>query len=138
MPTSIREQVLDALTSAVGGVYALETPDDERDLPVTALRDDQEAAEESYGVTNVTMPVAVARAEAATSQDRNAMRTQCDAIHAALIAEVSASSALKLLIDGVDYTGGFIQAVGDVCVAQANFNVRYHFVSGDPYTKDEE
>lgn len=138
MPTTIREQVLAAMTTAVGGVYALETPDDERDLPVTALRDDIESAEDIYGITNATMPVAVARAEQAASQGRNDMRTQCGEILGALISEVSSDSALELLIDGVDYTGGFIQAVGDVCVAQANFNVRYHFVSGDPYTKDEE
>lgn len=137
MPEPVRERILAALTAAVGGQYAIETPDDDRDLPVTAVQDDAEIAEAAYGSSMITLPVVVARAESAISQNKDAMRRQCNAIHAALIVEVSAAPDLQALVDGIDYTGGFIQAVGEVCIAQANFNVRYHTVAGDPYTTDE-
>jgi len=40
MPTPIREQLLAAITTAVGGEYGIPAPEDERDLPVTIVQDD--------------------------------------------------------------------------------------------------
>jgi len=138
VPVSIREQVLAAVCTAVGGTYALDTPDDDRDLPLTAVQEEPESAEANYSSSNITMPVVIARAEATTSRAANQMRIQCNAIHAALIAEMAASTALGNLVDSVFYTTGFIQAeAGKYCLAQTTFTIQYHTVLGDPFTIEE-
>lgn len=138
MAISIREQILAVFCTAVGGSYALDTPDDDRDLPVTAVQDGEETAEADYSCSQITLPVVVARAETTTSREADAMRTQCNAILAALISEVKASSALDALIDSVFYQSGFIQAeAGKYCMAQAAFTIQYHTVLGDPFNIEE-
>jgi hypothetical protein len=136
--TSIREQILAAICTAVSGTYALETPDDDRDLPVTAVLDEPETATANYGCSEITMPVVVARVEKADSRESAAMRSQCNAILAALITEMGQAEALKPLVDSVFYQTGFIQAeAGKYCLAQATFTVQYQTVLGDPFANQE-
>lgn len=140
MPTSIREQILAALTTAVGGEYGTPAPEDERDLPITIVQERglDQADDDDYGYSNLIMPVSVASAAVAASNDRALMRGQANELLASLIQTVFADSTLGALVDGIEYTGGGIQTeVGKFCFAEAQFNIRYHTVRGDPYTKDE-
>ena len=65
MPTPIREQLLAAITTAVGGEYGIPAPEDERDLPVTIVQDGTDEAGAQYGISDWITPVAVATAQAA-------------------------------------------------------------------------
>lgn len=138
MAVSIREQILAAICTAVSGTYALETAEDDRDLPVTAVLDEPETATANYGCSEITMPVVIARVEAAQSREPDSMRTQCNAILAALITEIGQADALNTLVDSVFYQSGFIQAeAGKYCLAQATFTVQYQTVLGDPFANQE-
>lgn len=146
MPTSIREQLLSAITTAVGGEYGVPAPDDERDLPITIVQDGEEVATPtSYGGTDYEIPLVVARAEAAPastegqtrSEYQNAMRGKCHEMLAAIQQEMFADETFSGLADGVDYTGGSIATeVGRLCFAEAQFSVRYRTVRGDPFSID--
>ena len=138
MPTAIREQLLSAITTAVGGEYGTPAPESERDLPITIVQDGPDAAEDDiYNQTNLLMPLAIASAESATSTDRDAMRTQAHALLASIITTMFADETFGGLADGVEYTGGGVQTeVGKFVFAEAQFTVRYHHLRGDPYTID--
>ena len=140
MPTSIREQLLSAITTAVGGEYGIPAPEDERDLPVTIVEDQPEqASDDQYNLSNILMPVVVARAAQAADNDRDAMRAQANELLASIKSEMFADESFGNLADGVQYTGGGIQTeVGRFVFAEAQFTVRYHTVRGDPYTIDED
>lgn len=135
---SIREQILAAITAAVGGEYGIPAPDDERDLPITIVDDGQEEAEQDiYGYTTVSMPVVIAKAEAATTADRTTMRQQADELLAQIITTMFADGTFGGLADNLLYTGGEIQTDASKFVfAQAQFTVTYHFVRGNPYQND--
>lgn len=138
MPTPIREQILQAITDAVGGEYYADIPEDERDLPLTSVVDgEDEAATDAYGVTNVTTLVQVVRAQKADSREKSDMRAQCNGILADMVVELSSDSATKALVDGIDYISGAIVPESDGCSGIASFNIRWHHVAGDPYTIDE-
>lgn len=137
MPTPIREQILAAVTAAVGAKYAIGAPEPKEDLPATVVRDEGETATAAYGITSLTTTVEVLRAEKAASRDKNAMRGQCNQILADLVTELHGDTSLAAVIDGIDYTGGAIAAEGDTCFGQAAFEIRWHHVAGDPYTIDE-
>lgn len=138
MPTSIREQLLDAITTAVSGEYGIPAPESERDLPVTIVQDGQDEAETTvYNQTNVVMPLAVASAAAATSSDTDFMRAQANELLASIITTMFADETFGALADGIEYTGGGIQTeVGKFVFAEAQFSVRFHFLRGDPSTID--
>ena len=138
MAVSIREQLLAAITTAVGGEYGVPAPDDERDLPITIVQDGPDVAEETaYNQTNVVMPVAVASAAVATSTDLSELRAQANALLATIITNMFADEKFGALADGVDYTEGGIQTeVGKFVFAEAQFTVRWHHLHGDPFTID--
>lgn len=138
MPTAIREQILSALTTAVGGEYGLPAPEDERDLPITIVEDQPESAsEDQYGYSVMVLPVVVASGAAAATTDRNAMRAQANALLASIVQTVFADAPLGALVDGVEYTGGGIQTeVGRFVFAEAQFSIRYHTVRGNPFTNE--
>jgi len=140
VPTSIREQLLSAITTAVGGEYGIPAPEDERDLPVTIVEDQPEqASDDQYNLSGILMPVVVARAAQAADNDRDAMRAQANELLASIKSEMFADESFGNLADGVQYTGGGIQTeVGRFVFAEAQFTVRYHTVRGDPYTIDED
>ncbi len=133
MTLAVRERVLDALTLAVGGEYGLPSPEDARDLPVTIVQDAADSAVAGgYGVTRLQMPVSVARAEAATSTSRAAMRAQAHAMLAALVAAALVDSTLGGLAVSVEYAGGGISTeVGKLVWAEASFVVTYQHKRGN-------
>jgi len=139
MPTPIREQLIDAIRSQVGGVYAVDTTLALAQAPITVVAEDAEtAAENEYGVTEIELPIAVARAEEATdSVDLNAMRVQANEILAGIIADVFAGGDFSGLARSTVYTGGGIQIeAGRLCAAEAQFNIRYTIAYGDPFNTE--
>lgn len=138
MPTSIREQLLAAITTAVSGEYGIPAPESERDLPVTIVQDGPDEAETTtYDQTNVVMPIAIGSAAVATSSDKDTMRAQANALLADIITTMFADETFGALADGIEYTGGGIQTeVGKFVFAEARFSVRFHFLRGDPFTID--
>jgi hypothetical protein len=138
MSVSVREQVIAAITTAVGGEYGVPAPELERDLPVCIVQDGQETSSpDNYGSDVIEIPIAVAKAAAAVSTDKGAMRAQANELLASIRADMFADETFGGLVDGVDYTGGGIQTeLAKICFAEAQFTVRYHTVRGDPYTQD--
>lgn len=138
MPDPIREQLLSAITTAVNGEYGIPAPEDERDLPVTIVQDGPDTAETTvYDQTNILMPVAIASAAIATSNDLAELRKQANALHASIITQMFADETFGALADGVDYVEGGIQTeVGKFIFAEAQFTVRWHHLRGDPFTID--
>lgn len=138
MPTSIREQLLSAITTAVGGKYDIPAPESERDMPVTIVRDEvEEASSDAYGATYIVLPVVIGKAETVSNLDQNAMREQAHSLHAAIITAMHTDETFGGLADSVEYiTGGIETEVGKFVFAEAQFNVRYHHVRGDPFTID--
>jgi hypothetical protein len=137
MPVSIREQILAAITTAVDGVYGVPAPELDRDLPICIVQDGEEtAAPDQYGFDTIELPVAVAKAAAATSTNKGAMRAQANELLASIRADMFADETFSGLADGVEYTGGGIQTeLAKICFAEAQFLVRYQTVRGDPYTQ---
>lgn len=136
-PVSIREQLLAAITTAVNGSYGTTTPEDERGLPITMVQDGRDDATPRYDTSQVTTPVAVARAEVASSDDLTALRAQANEMLAQLVIDMHADETFGGLADGLDYAGGGIQVdQGKFIFAEASFLVRWHHVRGDPHTQD--
>jgi hypothetical protein len=146
MPTPVREQLLSAITTAVGGTYGVPLSEDERDLPLIIVQDGEEVAEPTaYGATEYTIEVSVISVDKAADrvagqsqeQYQAAMRAKCHELLAASQVLFFADPTFGGLADGVDYTGGSITAEANgLCYAAAQFSVRYHTVRGDPFTID--
>lgn len=137
MPT-VREQLLAAITATMSAEWAVPSPEDERDLPLTIVQDGTDEASTQYGSTACVMPLAVATAQAAASADRDALRAQAHEALGQIVVGMFADPAFGGLADGVDYVGGGIEVqIGKFVFAEAQFRVRYHHVLGDPYTIDE-
>ena len=135
MTTAVRERLIAAIQTAVGGSYGLPVPEDERDVPVTIVQDATDEAADAYGVTQLAMPLSVGRAEAAVGSTREALRAQAHAALAAIVAEMHADETFGGLADGIDYVGGGILIeLGRFVFAEASFRVRYHHVRGDATT----
>jgi len=134
MPVSIREQLLSAITTAVGGVFDTDLPTDERELPITLVADDAESATEDYDQIVARMPVAVARAAAATDRDSGTQRAQANELLAALIGEMNTDETFGGLAQGTLYDGGGIAINNKFVAAEAQFTITYSYVRGDPYT----
>lgn len=133
MTASVRERLLAAITTAVGGVYRVPTPDDERDLPLTFVQDGNDDVETDYDFTKLLMPVAVARAELACSSDRAAQRTEANAALAALIVAMYTDETFGGLAQGITLVGQGIQTeLGKYVFAEASFQVKYQHLRGDP------
>lgn len=131
--TARRELLLASILTATGGVYGLPAPEDERDLPVTLVQDSADSVTQSFDASACSMPLNVARAEVASSNDRNALRIQAHAALAAIITAMHADETFGGLADGVDYTGGGIQIeAGKFVFAEASFTVRYQHLRGQP------
>lgn len=133
MTASVRERLLVAIVAAVGGVYGLPTPEDERDLPVTIVQDGIDTWSDSYDTTLCTLPLNVGRAELAASSTRDAQRTQAHAALAALITAMYTDPTFGGLATSVSATGGGIQLeAGKFVFAEATFTVFYQHLRGQP------
>jgi hypothetical protein len=104
------------------------------------VEEGEDAAEnDQYGITNIEMPVAIAKAAAAAPQaSRALLRAQANELLAQIITAMFSDETFTGLADGVQYTGGgILTEIGKLVFAEAQFTVRYHHVRGDPYTIDE-
>lgn len=131
MPAVIREQLLNAILAAVGGEYGIPPPEDERDVPVTIVQDGVDDVATSFDTHNATMPLAIARAEAAANTNRDTMRAHAHEMLGAIVAAMHADETFGGLARGVDYTSGGIAIGGGALVfAEATFRVRYSHARG--------
>lgn len=145
MPTPIREQLLAAITTAVGGEYSIPAPEDERDLPVTIVQDGTDEAGALYGYSAWVTPVAVATAQAAVDTSalsstaaRAALRAQAHEMLAALHHALNADPTFGGLAEGFDEDGQGIQTeIGKFVFAELQIRVRWHHVRGNPYQIDD-
>lgn len=129
--TVIREQLIGAILTAVSGEYGIPPPEDERDVPVTIVQDGDDEVTTSFDTDNLTMPVNVARAEAAASTDRDVMRAHAHEMLGTLVAAMFVDETFGGLARGVDYTGGGIaMGAGPLVFAEAAFRVRYSHARG--------
>lgn len=134
MATSIREQLLAAITAAVDGEYGVPAPEDERDLPLTIVQDSSDDAAPRYDSIELVTPIAIGRAEQAISTDRVQLRAQAHEMLARIVTDMAADETFGGLAVGVDYAGGGIQAeVGKFVFAEASFRVRWRHLRGNPY-----
>lgn len=140
MPTSIREQLLAAITTAVSGKYGIPSADAFRDLPVTIVVEGEEVAtQEEHNVDTMEMEVAVAKGaevpETVDPTDTSAIRSQAHELLAAARQAMFADETFGGLATSVQYSGGGIQSdLTRIVFAEAQFVVRYQTVRGDPYT----
>lgn len=145
MPVPIREQLLAAITEAVGGEYSIPAPEDERDLPVTIVQDGTDEAGAQYGVSAWITPVAIATAQAAvdttamsSTAARVALRAQAHDALAALHVALAEDPSFGGLADGFDDAGQAIQTeVGRFVFAELQIRVRWHHVRGNPDLIDD-
>ncbi len=137
MATSIREQLLAAITTAVGGEYGAPFPERPSDLPATRVLDGDDEATDHYGVSAIETALEIGRGANATDLDMTAMRTQAHGLLADLITEVHADETFGGLANGIQYNGGGIAADNQFVFAVAQFTVLWHHVRGDPFTIDE-
>lgn len=133
MTDSVRERLIAAILTATGGKYALESPMDVSELPVTVVQDGNDSAETNYDFTRCVMPVSVARAEQASSPVSDVQRLQAHAALQNLIELMHADETFGGLAQGIDYVGGGIQIdAGKLIFAEATFQVRYQHLRGQP------
>lgn len=133
MTDSVRERLVAAILTAVNGRYALESPMDLSELPVTVVQDGTDDASANYDFTRCVMPISVARAEQAASPVSEVQRKQAHAALQDLIELMHADETFGGLAQGVDYVGGGIQIdAGKLIFAEATFQVRYQHLRGQP------
>ena len=145
MTAPVREQLLAAITAAVGGEYAIPAPEDERDLPVTIVQDGADEALPIYGVSAWTTPIGIGTAAAAidtsamtSTAARAALRAQAHDMLAALLTALHVDETFGALADGFDLAGQGIQTeIGKFVFAELQIRVRWHHVRGNPILINE-
>lgn len=137
MTAPVREQLLAALTTAVGGEYRLPSPDGERDLPKTFVQDSTDESGEDYDFTSHVTPVAVARIAEATGTTTADRRAQANEMLAELVQAMYADPTFGGLAQGVDMVGQGVQVeLSKFVFAEASFRVRWRHVRGDPWATE--
>lgn len=139
MPTPVREQILQAITTRVAGKRGFEQFD-QQDLPITIVIEGDDTEENSdYDFTRVTMPFTVGRAAAATGNKTNEWKTQANELLADIVVAVyTGGEDLGGLAESIVYAGGSTDLLTDGArgvAAQAFFEVRFKFIRGNPYSQ---
>lgn len=145
MTAPIREQLLAAITTAVGGEYSIPAPEDERDLPVTIVQDGTDEAVAIYGVSAWVTPVAIATAQAAIDTSamtptaaRAALRGQAHQALADLVDALHVDETFGELAEDFDLVGQGIQTeIGRFVFAELQIRVRWQHARGNPYQINE-
>lgn len=138
MTLSIRERLLAAITTAVGGVYAEPDPVDERDLPFTLVVDQDETATQTYDTITHKLPVSIVRITAATVEHSGAaLRAQANEQLAQLMVSMHNGGDFSgLATSPAEYTGGGTAVeAGQNVFAQADYIITYRTTRGNPYTQ---
>lgn len=131
-PIAVRERLLAAITTAVGGVYRVPSAEDERDLPLVFVQDGPDEGSTDYDYTRLVMPVSVAAAAEASSTDRAAQRAQAHELLADLVADMTADETFGGLAQGVELVGVSINTeLGKFLFAESSWQVKYRHLRGD-------
>jgi len=138
----IREQIIRALISRTGAVRQLPTYD-HADLPLTVIQAGEDsAAEDMYGMTNVTMQVGIARALNMSGVKGDDWDQTLNNELADLIVEVfTGGDDLGGLAKGMDYVSGTTDLLTEAAQGggvAVTVNVRFAFVHGNPYSQDAD
>lgn len=137
MTATVRERLLEAITGAVGGVYRMPSPEDERDLPLTFVQDSMDEGSSDYDFVNWITPVAVGRAELAVASEKELQRAQAHDVLGLLIRDMFVDEKFGGLAQGVDVVAQGIQTeMGKFVFAEASFLVRWRHVRGDPWATE--
>ena len=142
MSLPIREQIIRALISRTGAVRQLPTYD-HADLPLTVIQAGEDsAAEDMYGMTNVTMQVGIARALNMSGVKGDDWDQTLNNELADLIVEVfTGGDDLGGLAKGMDYVSGTTDLLTEAAQGggvAVTVNVRFAFVHGNPYSQDAD
>lgn len=133
MTDSVRERLMAAILTRVGGQYGLPEALDERELPATVVDDGRDSVVQATGVTRLTMNVTICRAEPAVSTNPDAMRVQAHAALASLIVAMHADETFGGLAKGVEYLECAIAMdARRIVFAEAVFSVSYEHERGNP------
>lgn len=136
MPTAIRDQILAAIGTAVSADYG-DFPARLNNLPVRRfIASEDTDSDDDYGHTHSVMPVTVAIADEATATDPDTKRSESNALLADIVAGMFADETFGALADGIEQKGKATGDDGKTIFGFVLFDVRYHTVRGDPYTKD--
>lgn len=131
-PVAVRERLLAAITTAVGGVYRVPSAEDERDLPLVFVQDGPDEASSNYDFVRLVMPVSVAHAAEAVSTDRAEQRAQAHEMLADLVAAMQADETFGGLAQGVELVGVSINTeLGKLVFAESSWQVTYRHLRGD-------
>lgn len=137
MPTSIREQWISALTTALLAEWGTPFPTTEAGLPFTRVLEGADAVSLQYDTATVQTSIEVGRMAKATSTELATMRAEANQLLADLQTEAAtAATTLDDLLDGIDYAGGDIGVDSKFIYAVAELTVHWHHVRDDPYTID--
>ena len=131
-PIAVRERLLAAITTAVGGVYRVPSAEDERDLPLVFVQDGPDEGSTNYDYTTLVMPVSVATAAEAVSTDRALLRAQAHELLADLVADMQADETFGGLALGLELVGVSINTeLGKFVFAESAWQVTYRHLRGD-------
>ena len=138
----IREQIIRALIARTGAVRQLPTYD-HADLPLTVIQaGDDNAAEDMYGMTNVTMQVGIARALNMSGVKGDDWDQTLNNELADLIVEVfTGDDDLGGIAKGIDYVSGTTDLLTEAAQGggvAVTVNVRFAFVHGNPFSQDAD
>jgi len=138
----IREQIIRALIARTGAVRQLPTYD-HADLPLTVIQAGEDsAAEDMYGMTNVTMQVGIARALNMSGVKGDDWDQTLNNELADLIVEVfTGDDDLGGIAKGIDYVSGTTDLLTEAAQGggvAVTVNVRFAFVHGNPYSQDAD
>ena len=142
MSLPIRERIIRALKARTGAVRQLPTYD-HADLPLTVIQAGEDSASENqYGMTNVTMPVGIARALNMSGVKGDAWHQTLNKALADLIVEVfTGGDDLGGLAKGMDYVSGTTDLLTEAAQGggvAVTVNVRYAWVHGNPFSQDAD
>lgn len=138
MPESIREQLLSAIETQLDATYRESGRLDDDELPVIVFLDGNDTStDDAYGQTNFVMPISVGSGEKSNSSDERVMRKRANELLAQIINQMFTDQTFGGLAETVQLTdSGILIEPGNRCMAEAQFNVRYSTLRGDPYAQE--
>jgi len=142
MSLPIREQILQALADRLDAQRGLEGYDIS-ETPLTILVEGgDEAQETDYDLTRVAMPVTIARAVSKTGLKNDIWYEDANVEMAQMIVDAyGTDETFGGLAQGMDYAGGEVGVLSDGAqgyTAQISLVIRYAFLHGNPFSKQED
>jgi hypothetical protein len=142
MSIPVRELIIRKLATRTKALRRLPSYDD-KDLPVTHIQVGEDSATNGlYGMTEVTMPVTIARAISMTGVKGDDWHSAQNKALADLIKETfTGGDDLDGLASGMQYVSGDTDLLTDAATGVGvaiTVTVRYAWVHGNPYSQDAD